>query len=372
MKKIVLTGGHLAPALAVIEELKKEGGLKIYYFGRKYSLEGEKVLSAESKIIPSMGIEFIPITTGRLQRKFTRYTVPSLLKVPLGFFQSLYYLLRIKPKLVCSFGGYISVPVVIASWLLGIPILTHEQTSVFGLASKINSFFASKIAVSFSESLRYFPKDKVVLTGNPIRPEVFQIKKPSHFTLRPSCLPLIYITGGNQGSHVINMAVVEILPKLLKHYRVIHQTGERDYPQITNYKLEIAEKLRERYFISPFIDPHDIGWVLNKADLIISRAGANIVCEVAALGKPALFIPIPWVYQNEQEKNAQMLVKAGTAEILPQEKLNGEVLLTKISQMTKNLLKYKRNAKRAQEIVRLDSASRIVAELNDLVKTEKT
>ncbi|MFZ5366434.1 MAG: UDP-N-acetylglucosamine--N-acetylmuramyl-(pentapeptide) pyrophosphoryl-undecaprenol N-acetylglucosamine transferase [Patescibacteria group bacterium] len=364
MKRIVICGGHLTPAQAVIEELKKEDRWQIYYFGRKYAMEGKRVPSAESKIIPLLGIKFIPIAAGRLQRKFTRFTIPSLLRVPLGFFQSLYWLLKIRPLVICSFGGYVSVPVVLAGWLLRIPILTHEQTTVFGLASKINSFFASKIAVSFPESLKFFPKEKVILTGNPIRQEIFKIRKPSHFPLRPSPFPLIYITGGNQGAKVINRAVLEILPKLLGKYTIIHQCGELDYE---NLKLD----LRENYILTKYVGLEDIGWVLNKADLIVSRAGANIVCEIAALGKPALFIPIPWSYQDEQTKNAQMLVKAGIAEILPQKELTGPSLLNKISEMMANLEKYQRNAPEAKKLIKPDSSLKIVKELNDLSKPKK-
>lgn len=365
-KRIVITGGHLAPALAVIEELKNNKDWEIFYLGRKYSFEGEKVSSVESKIIPSLGVKFIPITTGRLQRRFSRYTIPSLLKIPIGFFQSFCYLLKIRPKAICSFGGYISVPVVFAGWILRIPILTHEQTTVFGLASKINSIFATKIAVSFPESLKYFPKNKVVLTGNPIRGEIFKVERAKWEV--ESGKPITYVTGGNQGAKIINRAVLEILPKLLEKYTVIHQCGDLDYKdlkfEIENLKLE----QRENYILIPYVGPEDIGWVLNNADLIISRAGANIVSELAALGKPALFIPIPWSYADEQTKNAQMLVEAGTGEILPQDELSGETLLTKIETMMTNLEKYKKNASRAKALVRLDATQKIIQGINELIK----
>jgi len=366
-KRIVITGGHLAPAMAVISELKKEGGWQIYYFGRKYSLEGKTVLSVESKIVPSLGIKFIPITTGRLQRQFTRYTILSLAKIPVGFLQSLYHLLKIKPQVICSFGGYVSVPVVIVGFILRIPILTHEQTLVFGLASKINSFFASKIAVSFPESLKYFPKNKVVLTGNPIREEIFSVQH-SAFSVQ-SGLPIIYVTGGNQGARIINRAVLEILPKLLEKYVVIHQCGDLDYEFINHKSSTINHQLRKRYFLIPFIGPAEIGWVLNQAGLVVSRAGANIVSELAALGKPVLFIPIPWSYQDEQTKNAKVLVFAGTAEILPQEKLTGKTLLLAISEMMRDLSKYQKNAPKAKKLVRLAACQKIVKELNAFTKS---
>ena len=371
VRKIVITGGHLTPALAVINELKKQNDWDIYYFGRKYSLEGEKVLSVESTLIPQLKIKFIPIIAGRLQRQFTRYTLFSLLKVPVSFFQTLFFLIKIKPNVICSFGGYVSVPVVISGWLLRIPILTHEQTIVFGLSSRINAIFASKIAISFPESLKYFPPQKVLVTGNPIREEALYVKKMPNFSLgKTSNYPIIYITGGNQGSRTINEAIFQILPDLLTKYYVIHQSGELDYDHLKDKSLLIDSKLLKNYFLTPYIGPENIGWILKNADLIISRAGANTVCEIAALGKPVIFIPIPWTYQDEQTKNAQMLAGIGLAEIVTQKDLSGISLGNMIEKMMKNLNQYKRHGNQAKKLVKFDAALKISLALNDLTKTE--
>lgn len=361
MKRIVITGGHLTPAQAVIKELQKRGGWQITYFGRIHSLEGEKTPSAESKIIPEMGVKFIPISTGRLQRQFSRYTIPSLLRVPLGFLQSFYWLWKIKPDVICSFGGYVSVPVVISGWILRIPILTHEQTIVFGLSSKINSFFANKIAVSFPDSLKHFPKDKVVLTGNPIRKEI--LYKSQKLKIKNQKLPIIYITGGNQGSRLINNCVIKILPELLKKYTIIHQSGSLDY---LNLKLKIKNLKLKNYYLFDYLGSDKIGEVLNRSDLIVSRAGANTVCEVAALGKPTLFIPIPWTSQDEQTQNALMLKKMGMAEILWQKDLTPNSLLEKIALMMKNLKQYQQNACQAKTLVKLEAAEKIVDILDEI------
>ena len=239
-KKIVITGGHLTPAQAVIEELKKEGNWEIYYFGRRFSFEGESSPSVESLVIPKMGVKFISLPAGRLQRKFSRYTFISLLRIPVGFFIALSWLVKIRPAVILSFGGYVSVPAVLAGWLLRIPVLTHEQTVVSGFANRIDGFFAKKILVSFPESLKDFPSGKVVLTGNPIRKEVFncpclagrQELSIVNCQLSDEPLPLIYITGGSQGSQIINRAVVEVLPNLLEKYRIVHQCGKLDCRQL--------------------------------------------------------------------------------------------------------------------------------------------
>jgi len=326
---IVITGSHLTPALAVIDELKKRGEKKIYYLGRRYTLEGVKIPSVESRLLPQKGIKFIPIPAGRLQRRFTRYTIPSLLRVPLGVLASLYYLLKIRPKAVISFGGYVSVPVVFAARILGIPSLTHEQTTVLGLANKINSFFTDKIAISFPESARFFPRQKTVLTGNPIRKEIFTVQKPL-FKLDPK-RKTVYITGGNQGE-----------------YNVIHQCGAKDFPLLKRKKKRLPPDCQKHYFLTDYIFPENIGWVFKNADLVVSRGGANTITELLALKKRALIIPIPWTAHHEQEKNARLIKRAGLGDILPQEKLTPlalrkqiEKLLTKPPQPNAYLKKFK-------------------------------
>ena len=222
-----------------------------------------------------------------------------------------------------SFGGYLALPVVIIAWFLGIPILTHEQTLVSGLANKIISKFAKK-----------------TLFGNPIRKEILDLK--------PVKTSGIFVTGGNQGSHVINLAVKKILNK----YQVIHQTGDSK-----NNDYEDLVKINKNTY--KFLNAHDMAKALNEATLVISRAGANITTELAFLGKPAILIPIPWSSGNEQYLNAKKLVDAGTAEILEQKDLTGENLLKLISQMFASLEKYQENASKARKLVIPNAAEKI-------------
>ncbi|MDP3733087.1 MAG: glycosyltransferase, partial [Candidatus Daviesbacteria bacterium] len=219
--KILVTGAHFTPAVAVLEELKKYPNAQVIYVGRKKTLEGDRTISIESQALPSMGIKFIPITTGRLQRAFSIYTIPSLFKIPVGFIQALFIILSQKPDVILSFGGYVGVPLVITGWFLSVPVIVHEQTLVSGLANKISAWFADKIAVSFSNTVN---GEKVILTGNPIR-EI--IKKTQ--TKKSRGLPVILITGGNQGSHAINLAVEESLGEISKFASVIHVAGDNKY-----------------------------------------------------------------------------------------------------------------------------------------------
>ncbi len=160
MKKIVICGGHLSPALALIGQLQKEKDLEIIFFGRKFATEGSANTSAEFKEINSQNLKFVNITAGRLSRKLTIPALISYLKIPLGFIQSFFNLLILRPKLIVSFGGYISPPVVFCGWLLGIDSICHEQPVVPGLANKINSLFVRKIFVSWPDTAKYFPENK--------------------------------------------------------------------------------------------------------------------------------------------------------------------------------------------------------------------
>lgn len=350
--KILITGAHFTPAVAVIEELKKNYKAEVVYVGRKTTLEGDNTPSQESQILPKLGVKFIPIITGRLQREFTKYSVPSLLKIPIGFMQALLIILKEKPDVVLSYGGYVAVPVVIAGWLFSVPVIVHEQTLVSGLANRISSFFAEKIALSFSGDHR-FNQQKTVLTGNPIRKEILGVKLSHSRRVKP----LILITGGNQGSHIINLAVEESLDKLTKIASIIHVTGDNRF-----HDFERLQKLQqERYLVRKWIG-EEYGAILKKVDLVVSRAGINTLTELAYLGIPALVIPIPYLYQDEQNKNAKFFENLGGYKILPQSKLSPDTLLKNIKICLKDLDQLKVSAKEAKKAIFPAAAKRLALE----------
>ncbi|MFC1727687.1 glycosyltransferase [Patescibacteria group bacterium] len=373
-KKIIITGGHLTPALAVIDELAKNNQWEIIFFGRKYASEREKTLSVELQLIREKGVRFIALTAGRFPRLMNRYTFLSALKLPIGFFQALYYLLKIKPQVILSFGGYLSVPVVFWGWILRVPSLTHEQTTVKSLASKINSLFVKKVAVSWPQSVKDYSSQKVVLTGNPLRGDIFKSRQKYWQILNfPQDLPLIFVTGGNQGAHAINLAIEEKLPQLLQKAILFHQCGHLeslgDFERLEKARERLPLALKKRYHVKKYLSGQEMGTFLQKADLIVSRSGANTLTEIAALGKPALFIPMPWNYKNEQLKNAQLLEKIGLAEILIQDgfHLSSQDLLKTVEKMIKNIKTYEKKGLEAKKLVKLDAAQRIVRQIEDLV-----
>jgi len=367
--KVLITGTHFTPAQAVIEELKKQPNLKIVYMGRKYTREGDSSLSAESQILPQLGIKFIPIITGRLQRSFTIYTIPSLLKIPIGLVQSFYYLVKESPDVVLAFGGYVSVPVVISAWVLSKPIIIHEQTLVEGLATKINSWFASKVALSF-EGLKS-KNSKVIVTGNPIRKEILDnqsLRKDDPIRQfveqsQKSKLPLVLITGGNQGSHIINQTVSEILDNLTNQAFVIHQTGDSKFDDFDNLSNKLQNlKFKDRYLVAKWINADQMGYLLRHLDLAMSRAGINTLQELAYFGVPTLIIPIPYVSNNEQNFNAKFFEKIGLAKVLPQSNLSSKTLLSNFTQMIDQVTDLKNEAKSAKSVIIDHAAKKLTLE----------
>ena len=361
--RVVVTGGHLTPALAVIDELKENH--KVLFIGRKYATEGDNAKSAEAIVVPQLKIPFFPIEAGRLQRRFTRYTLWSLLKIPVGFFQAFVLLIKNDPEVVISFGGYVALPVVIAAWVQRIPVITHEQTTEIGLANKIIANFAQRIAVGWDTSINQFPKKKVLFTGNPLRKEILGIK-------RKPAKNVLYITGGNQGAHVINEAVGEVLPALLDKWEIYHQTGGseiyHDYEHLQEKAGTLSEKQQKNYHLAKWYSSKEVASILQTATVMIGRSGANTVTEMAYLGVPSLFIPIPWVTHDEQTKNAQILASRGAALIILQKELTGKRLLSTLDIMLKELAIFEKKANDVKKLIKTDAAKKLAAEALRIAK----
>lgn len=362
--KIIITGGHLSPLLAVLETLPND--CQVLIVGRKHPFEGDTSLSLEYQTANKLRIPFKSIIAGRLQRTFTRYTLGSLFKFPIGFFQSLQIVRKYAPNVVISFGGYISLPVVLSAKLFNIPIVIHEQTLGGGLANRIAAFIADKICISWESSRKYFPTPKTILTGNPMRK--FKLTSIA-FKIPKDRIPLLYITGGSTGSHTINVAIEKCLNTLLKHYRIIHQTGGswdfKDFARLSLLRGKISDtRLQKRYIITKFVKSSDVGSIISACDLVISRAGINTITELLYFRKPTLFIPL----NDEQMENANFLKKIELAEILPQDLLSGKKLLSLIQSMMKKKSLYKSQATKAAYLIKKDAARKIVEMIYELAR----
>ncbi|MBN1915636.1 UDP-N-acetylglucosamine--N-acetylmuramyl-(pentapeptide) pyrophosphoryl-undecaprenol N-acetylglucosamine transferase [Candidatus Dojkabacteria bacterium] len=383
--KFMFVGGHLTPALAVLEELKVQGYTNIVWTGRKYSQEGDKRKSSEFKLIKSKGIKFYNLNTGRLQRKWVLKTLllglKNLLMIPFGFLKAFNIVLKEKPDIVISFGGYLALPIVCSAKVLNRKIVTHEQTVVTGLANKFIAKLANRVFISWDISRKYFPAKKTVLTGNPLRKEVFQTGT-NDFDFHND-RPIVYVTGGSQGSNTINWRLLEILPKLLKHANVIHQTGSstvtQDYEKALKKKKRLNKKLQENYVVRKHIFGRQIGEIFAKSTLVVSRSGANTLTELLALGRPAVLIPIPWSSGDEQMKNARMIESIGLATVLTQEEITPDLLYNRIL----NVLEVVRSGKglngypldlvriTARSKVKLNAAENIVNEIENIICEKK-
>lgn len=356
MKKIFITGGHFTPALAVIDELKRRGGWEIFYVGRKMAMEGEKALALEyQELIGRTDVHYLVITAGRLQSKFmvrVGQSIRALVKTPVGFIQASYWLLRYRPNVILSFGGYLAVPVVLAGWLLDIPVVTHEQTLVPGRANQLISYLAKKVLVAWPDGGNH------IFTGNPIREEFRRVKVE-----KSPKLSNIFITGGSQGSHWINLAVGEVIGELVEKYRIVHQTGEtlefKDYEKLSQFASD-------KYIVSRFFTPAEQTRQLAKADLVICRAGANTIFELSALEKVALLVPLAGTGRNEQVKNAERLASFGGAVIVRDTDLTGEKLLELINLIARDWKVYQKGAGQARKLVVWDAAKRIVNEVEEV------
>lgn len=323
--KIVFVGGHLTPAIATIEaiqELRKD--VEVHFFGRKHAMEGDKTISHEYQIISARKLLFYNIVSGRLQRKFTKYTIWSLLKIPVGLVQAGYLLIKIRPDVIVTYGGYLAVPVAIAGWVLRIPIVTHEQTIIPGLANKIIARFADRIALTFPESEKNYAgngidKQKILVTGNPIRKSIYYYGEVSK-----KMLPTLFVTCGNQGSHFVNELIFRNLNRLLSFCEIVHQTGKNslvdDYADSLRMKESLPEDCRSRYTPMVYVQENEIGKIYAEASVVLSRGGVNTLIELVALKKRGIIIP----GHDEQLANGQFLEKIGLGVCLRPQSLRDE------------------------------------------------
>lgn len=355
-KRIVITGGHaVTTAVATVEELISRDEYDIHWIGARSAVEGKKIEGIESIVFPELGVKLHSISTGRVQRKFTRYTIPSLLRIPVGIVQAFFLLGKIKPDIVVSFGGFAGFPVVLAGFVRGIPIILHEQTIAVGLANKVSAWFATKVAIAREQSKQFFDEKKVILTGNPVMKSI-RVLKPKLSKNKP---PVIFITCGSRGSQIINQVLKEILPQLTLDFKVIHLTGKHDFEEFRHLKLK-----HTNYHAVDIVNPLKIAEIYEKADIVICRAGANTVSELLMVVRPAILIPIPWTRYNEQQKNAETVVESGFGTIINQDDLKGSELLELIRKTNDNWEKLVKNAKPMFR----DLDQNAAAKLSDLIE----
>jgi len=326
------TGGHVFPLVAITRELRRiypktdqRVPLDFFYLGPKDDL-GLILLRQEDLVVKT-------ITSGKLRRYFAwENFIDILFKIPFGFLQSLYFLLKIKPDLVFSKGGSGSITVTYSARLLRIPVFIHESDIVPGLSNQKTAKWAKKIFVSF-EKTEYFDPQKSILVGNPIRKEVLDGDKKiagEIFNLTFS-KPIILIVGGSQGAEAINDFVLRIINVLLKDYELLHVTGRENFKETVAEAQVVMEKDLDKYYHPiNFLDEEKTKHAYKAADIIISRSGSSAIFEIAAVGKPSILIPLPSAAGDHQSKNAYAFFEAGACEVLEQQNLTPNFFMEKI------------------------------------------
>lgn len=358
--KILITGTHFTPAQALIEQLNTLGLFEIVYVGRKSTREGDKTGSIESQVLPDLGVRFISLISGRLARNFSVWTIISLLKLPFGFIQSFWIILKEQPTVVVSFGGYLAFPIVFWSWWFSIPVVIHEQTLKLGLANWLSFPLASKVALSFSNT-KYHLQKKVEVTGNPVRLEMLHSAKPGAEVaafLKTLKKPLLLVMGGNQGSHFINRLIGRNLAELTKQYVIVHQTGDSKYKDYEYLVEEQKNVPTGTYLPKKWLQTEDLSAILEKTALVISRAGMNTLYELALREKPVLIIPIPAAVNQEQLQNARFFAKAQLGDFMTQGEITDQVFLHRLTGIMQGLDKFKAQ-KQAKNIFIPDGAQRL-------------
>jgi len=363
--KILFTGGgtagHIFPIIAVVREIRKnnpDGDFQFFYIGPKDEF-AKGLFSKE-------GIEVKTILAGKIRRYFSLQNIIDLIfKFPLSFFQAFYYVFTISPDLIFSKGGYGSMPAVMIGWMLLVPIFIHESDVSPGLANKFASKFALEVFTAFPiEKTNYFPAGKMISVGSPLREKILvgSKKDPKKIFKLTGKKPVILILGGSQGSQKINDGLLSVLSDFLNNFEIIHQTGGRNFEQVKKEaEVVMAKNLEKYYHPFPFLNERELSLAYQAADLIISRAGAGTIFEIAAVGKPSILIPLKSAAQNHQVKNAYVFAENGATLVMEEENFRPHFFLERVKQLISQQEELKKMARMAKEFSR-PQAARIVAQ----------
>ena len=354
MKKIVLTGGgtagHVTPNLALLPSLKA-AGYEITYMG---SYDG-----IEKKLISDFDIPYVGISTGKFRRYFDPKNFTDPFRVIKGFSEAKKFLKQYKPDVVFSKGGFVSVPVVRAAAVLGIPCVIHESDMTPGLANKLCIPVAKKVCCNFPETLKLLPENKAVLTGSPIRTELSQGNKLAGLDMCgfSANKPVIMVIGGSLGAANVNKAVREALPKLLKDFQVVHLCGK---DKMDNLLLNTPGYKQFEYIKTELKD------LFAMADIVISRAGANAICELLALKKPNILIPLPAASsRGDQLLNAKSFEAQGFSIVINEDDLTTDLLVDRVFELYCNRQNYHDAMSRSGQMDSIRTIMKLLEEVQE-------
>lgn len=337
---IILTGGHLTPAYAFAEIAIQKGDQLIM-------IGSAGPNSPESTELAQLGVAYQTINSVKYDRYKKLKSIVTIPKLLSAIIKSIQILRSFKPDVVVTFGSYNAVPVALAAKLLHIPYITHEQTRFIGLANKIIAKGANACAISYSDSFTFFPLNKTVLVGNLLRQAIWHPSHTTKLTL-PNQLPILYVTGGNQGSETIVKALLSIVDQLIDSYQIVLQHGK-----INPY---LSHQLNSYVVAKPWFSTDEAAWLYHHAHVVISRAGANTTSELMVAGVPSIIIPLEGSADGEQQSNARIFLEQQAGIIIPQKKCSGETMLEAIQTIEADYESYRSHAHQLTGMQRPDAA----------------
>ncbi len=347
------TGGHIFPLIAISREIKRkypDEPFQFLYLGPKDDFAKELFEKEE--------IKSFFISSGKIRRYFSFLNIIDIFfKIPLGLLQAFYYIYVLSPDLIFSKGGYGSVPVVLMGRLFFTPIFIHESDVYPGLSNQISSRFAMEVFISFPiRENSFFPPNKIISVGNPIRKEVLEGDK-GEIKIKGG-KPVVFIMGGSQGAQKINDVILVILEEMLKEFEVIHQTGKKNFEQIKKETIFlINEDLREFYHPFGFLNDRELSSAYNLSDIIISRAGATAIFEIASVRKPSILIPLSNSANMHQYKNAYTYAKNGASIVIEEDNFTPYFFIERLRNLFKDKIELDRMAKKTEDFSNPNAAS---------------
>lgn len=358
------TGGHFYPIIAVAQKLnkiiddEKIIGAKLYYFSND---------PYDKEMLFENGLIFESIDTGKMRTYFSFKNFTDVIKTFFGVINAVYKVFSVYPDVVFGKGGYASFPTILAARILRIPVFIHESDSAPGRVNEWAGHFAKRIAVSFKDAAEFFPKDRVAWTGQPIRTEIEQkanLDKALEFFKLESDLPVLLILGGSQGAELINNTILDALPRLLENFRIIHQTGVRNYKEVASQaNVVLADnKYKSRYLPFAFLNKVQMKMAAGAATFVVSRAGSTIF-EIASWGVPSILVPFTESNADHAKKNAFAYARAGACSVVEEKNMTANILSSEIERIMEDKAVYNKMVSNALLFNKKDAAVKIAREL---------
>jgi UDP-N-acetylglucosamine--N-acetylmuramyl-(pentapeptide) pyrophosphoryl-undecaprenol N-acetylglucosamine transferase len=367
------TGGHFYPIIAVAQKVNQIIdnehilGAKLYYISNS---------PYDKEMLVENGLLYEKISTGKMRTYFSLKNFSDIFKIFFGTLNAIFKMFSIYPDAIFGKGGYASFPTILAARILRIPVIIHESDSAPGRVNKWAGHFAKKVAVSFKEAADYFPKKTVAWTGQPIMAEkehpASRQEALEYFKLE-SNTPVVFILGGSQGAEIINNTILDALPRLVKNYQIIHQTGVKNF-ELVSGQAEVAltgNQNKLRYLPMPYLNPLQVKMAAGAAAIVVSRAGSTLF-EIASWGVPSILIPFTNSNADHSRKNAFSYARAGACSVIEEANMTANILSSEIERILNDKMGYEQMARNAKAFGKPGAAEKIARELINIALSHES